>query len=356
MASTLEIVLGLVLLGAGGELLVRGASRLALYFSISPLVIGLTVVAFGTSAPELAVSIQSIRVGTAGLAVGNVVGSNIFNILVIAGVSALILPLAVSRRVVRVEVPIMVGVSCLAVILALDGVVGVGDGLVLLGLVFAYMGWLARAGSGEAATDGTRRGTQRAAIRAALVASGGVAVLVIGARVLVNGAVAIATALGVSDVVIGLTIVAAGTSLPEAAASVVAALRGEGDIAVGNVVGSNILNLTLILGSTAVMSGGLGVPPGLVSFDLVVMLAVAVACLPIFFTGHRIARWEGGLFVAYYVAYALYLVLDATDHALLPHLQDALLFFALPLTGITLGVMVTRAVSRNGAEPQRPPA
>jgi cation:H+ antiporter len=349
MTSMLEIVLGLVLLGIGGESLVRGASRLALHFGLSPLVIGLTVVAFGTSAPELAVSIQSIRVGTAGLAVGNVVGSNIFNVLVIAGVSAVILPIAVSRRVVWVEVPIMVGVSCLTMIVALDGVVGSGDGLVLLGVVSAYMVWLARAGSNEAAAEGRRRGSQRAAIRAVLMASGGVVLLVLGARVLVNGAVAIATALGVSDVVIGLTIVAAGTSLPEAAASVVAARRGQSDIAVGNVVGSNILNLTLILGATAVMAGGVEIPPGVVGFDLVVMLAVAVACLPIFFTGHKIARWEGGLFIAYYIAYALYLVLDATDHTLLPHLQDALLFFALPLTGVTLAVMVTRAVLGNGA-------
>jgi cation:H+ antiporter len=344
MTSTLEIVLGLVLLGIGGESLVRGASRLALSFGISPLVIGLTVVAFGTSAPELAVSIQSIRVGTAGLAVGNVVGSNIFNVLVIVGISALILPIAVSRRVVWVEVPVMVGVSCLTMIVALDGIVGLGDGLILLGLVSAYMVWLVRAGSNESAAVGRRQGSQKAAIRAVLVASAGMALLVIGARVLVNGAVAIVTALGVSDVVIGLTIVAVGTSLPEAAASVVAALRGQSDLAIGNVVGSNILNLTLILGATAVMAGGVGIPPGVVGFDLVVMLAVAVACLPIFFTGHRIARWEGGLFVAYYIAYTLYLVLDATDHALLPHLHDALLFFALPLTAVTLAVLLVRGL------------
>jgi cation:H+ antiporter len=171
----------------------------------------------------------------------------------------------------------------------------------------------------------------------------GLGLLLAGARWLVTGAIELAVVFGVSDSVIGLTIVAVGTSLPEVAASVAATLRGQRDIAIGNVIGSNIFNLTLILGSSAVIAGGIDVGPGVVSFDFVVMIAAAFACAPIFFTGYAVARWEG-VFLAYYGAYTVYLVLDATQHALLPRFQDALLLFALPLTAVTLAVLVTRAV------------
>jgi cation:H+ antiporter len=181
-----------------------------------------------------------------------------------------------------------------------------------------------------------------------VTALAGLGLLVLGSRWFVEGAVGLAQSLGVSDVVIGLTVVAAGTSLPEVAASLVAAARGHRDMAVGNVLGSNIFNLTVILGTTAVAAGGLTVAPGVVSFDLIVMVAVAVACLPIFVTGHRIARWEGGLFLAYYIAYTTYIVLDATGHDQLPHFRDAMIFFALPLTAMTLLILATRSVVRHG--------
>jgi cation:H+ antiporter len=344
---TLDVLLilgGLALLGGGGDLLVRGAARLALTAGISPLVIGLTVVAFGTSAPELAVALQASAAGSTDLAIGNVIGSNIFNVLVILGLSSLIVPLLVSRQLVRVEVPIMIGISGLTVALSLDGRIGTIDGLLLLGVLVAYGAWLFHVREPEPDQEGHAAGGSMTLN--VLAVGGGIALLVLGARWLVDGAVSIAEALGVSQVVIGLTVVAAGTSLPEVATSIVAAMRGHRDIAIGNVVGSNIFNLSLILGLTAVLAGPLPVARAVLEFDMMVMTAVAVACLPIFFTGYVIARWEGLLFLAYYVAYTVYLVFDATDHALLPNLRNAMLFFVLPLTAVTLVVLSGRAFHR----------
>jgi cation:H+ antiporter len=346
MVTAVLIAAGLTLLAGGGELLVRGSAQLAERYGVSPLVVGLTIVAFGTSAPELAVSLQSVSAGAADLAIGNIIGSNIFNVLLILGASALIAPLIVSRRVVWIEVPIVIGISGLAWVFFADGQVTRAEGLVLLLLVAIYTGWLLRSSSAEStpADPGAGDTKRLHAGWSSLAAAAGLLLLLLGARWLVQGAVALASAMGISDSVIGLTILAAGTSLPEVAASLVATLRGHRDMAVGNVLGSNIFNLTIILGTTAIAAGGLSVPEGVVAFDVVIMVAVAVACLPIFITGHLIARWEGGLFLAYYVAYVVYLVLDATAHDTLPQYRDAMLFFAIPLTVVTLAVLALRPV------------
>jgi cation:H+ antiporter len=367
MTTTLLLfVLGGVLLAGGAELLVRGASRLAAAGGISPLVVGLTVVAFGTSAPELAVTLGAAYTGEADIAVGNVVGSNIANILLVLGLSAAVAPLAVAARLVRLEVPLMIGASVLVLVLALDGRVGRLDGLLLFAGLVVYLVFVVRqsrreeaaAGETEAATAGletvvpglagnpsSRRGGGRwGGWPLDVLLALGLALLVVGARWLVAGAVAAAAALGVSELVIGLTIVAVGTSLPELATSVLASLRGERDIAVGNVIGSNLFNLLAVLGlGGALAPAGLAVPRAAVTFDLPVMIAVAFACLPIFFTGHRIARGEGWLFLAYYVAYTGFLVLASGEHAGLPVLSAALLWFALPLTAVTLAVLAWRA-------------
>jgi len=342
MTPWVSATAGLLLLVGGGELLVRGAARLAALRGLSPLVVGLTVVAFGTSAPELAVSLLAVRSGAADVAIGNVVGSNIFNVLLIVGVSALIVPLTVTRRIVWVEVPVVIGVSIAAWACALDGRVGGLDGLVLLLVFAAYTAWLLRTGAAES-SGGDESGQEGMGSAASVAtAAAGLALLVLGARWLVDGAVAIATALGVSDAVIGLTVVAAGTSLPEVAASVVAAARGHRDIAIGNVLGSNIFNVTMILGTTAVVGGGVAVASGILRFDMIVMIAVAAACLPIFFTGHSVDRWEGLLFLGLYAAYTAYLVLDATAHEALPRYRDAMLF-VLPLTAATLVALAVHA-------------
>jgi len=338
---------GLGFLVIGGELLVRGASALARAVGLPSLIIGLTVVAFGTSAPELAVSLKAVLVGQADLAFGNVVGSNCFNVLFILGISALIVPLTVSAQLVRLDVPVMIAASAVTWVLAADGVVSRGEGWVLCAGIVGYTVWLIRLGKKhQRLCDPSESGQQTAPqepirlLVTVLPVLLGLVLLVVGARWLVEGAVDLAQLLGVSELLIGLTIVAAGTSLPEVATSVVASIRGERDIAVGNIVGSNIFNLLAVLGASAAASPtGVAASRTALRFDVPVMMAVALACLPIFFTGGRISRWEGALFLGYYVAYVTYLVLGASHHESLPAFSAAMFFFVLP--GTVLGIAVS---------------
>ena len=345
MMTYLLLIVGLVLLVGGAELLVKGASRIAAGFGISPLIIGLTVVAFGTSAPEMAISVSSALKGEADIAVGNVLGSNIFNVLFILGVAALISPLLVSKQLVRIDVPVMVAVSILAYVVSIDGRITFGEGAVLFAGILSYVVMLIRIArrTGEAG-EAVEQSKHWAIDTGFMVV--GLALLVLGSRWLVTAAITIAEAMGVSELVIGLTIVAAGTSLPEVATSIIATIRGQRDIAVGNVVGSNIFNILAVLGLTAMVApGGLPVSEAAINFDFPVMLAVAVACLPIFFVGYSIARWEGALFLGYYVAYTLYLILAATEHDALPEFSTAMMYFVVPLTIVTLAIVLFREYS-----------
>ena len=359
----LRIGIGLALLVGGGEFLVRGASRLATAVRISPLVIGLTVVAFGTSAPELAVSVQAALAGSADLAIGNVVGSNIFNVLFILGLSALIVPLVVSSQLIRWDVPVMIGVSLLTLVFSWDGSINRLEGLVLFVGIVAYTWWCVRQSRKESrelqaefaqewpnAVDQPRmRVSDLGLIVLGLILLGG------GSRLLIDGSVRIAESFGVSELVIGLTIVAAGTSLPEVVTSLVAAVRGERDIAVGNVVGSNIFNILCVLGLSGVIAPtGVEVSSAALRFDIPVMIAVAAACLPIFFTGHVISRWEGGVFFFYYLAYTAYLVLNATSHDLTYALRDVMLMFVIPLTAVTLAVTAWRGLRQQRSPTSHP--
>lgn len=352
---------GLAALVVGADILVRGASRLALSFGISPLVVGLTIVAFGTSAPEMAVSVGAVLNGQTGLAMGNVVGSNIFNVLFILGLSALIAPLVVHVQLIRQEVPILIGASLLLLILSLDGRISLLDGGLFFGLLLAYTVFLVvqsrrETQAAQAEFDAELRAPPAGAwdarlpVQIALIVAG-LGLLVLGSDWLVTSAVAFAQALGVSDLVIGLTIVAAGTSMPEVATSVSAALKGERDIAVGNVVGSSTFNILGCLGLSGLVAGsaGLTVAPALLAFDIWVMLAVALACLPIFLSGREIARWEGVVFLGYYVAYVTYLILSAQHHAALETYSTVMMSFVIPLTVITLVVSLIRPAKAPGA-------
>lgn len=349
----LQLIAGFFLLLFGAEALVKGASKIAAAVGITPLVIGLTVVAFGTSAPELAVSVMSSIDGQTDIALGNVVGSNIFNVLFILGLSSLIVPLVVAQQLIRLDVPIMIGASMLTLLLAWDGAIQPWEGALLLALGVAYTVFVIRLSKKEKSKAVKQE--YEAEFRAEakpekgglglqlLWVIAGLALLVMGSRFLVNGAVAIATSLGVSNLVIGLTIVAAGTSLPEVATSVIASIRGERDIAVGNVIGSNIFNLLYILGLSAVAGkDGITVAPSALAFDLPVMIAAAVACLPIFFTGRKLVRWEGVVFLGYYVAYTVYLVLTSQRNASLESFSTAMVWFVIPLTVLTLAVATWR--------------
>jgi cation:H+ antiporter len=306
-----QIVGGFGVLTAAAEGLVSGAASLARRIGLSPLVIGLTVVSIGTSLPELVVGVEAALTGTGDLALGNIVGSNIGNIALILGVAALVRPLAVQSKVVRVDAPILVAVSLLAGALMLDGRLGRLDGGLLLMGIVAYVGYSLYAAQDvpepvRAEVEAELPSPHAAWVDAGLLALG-MGGLVLGAHLLVEGAVTIAQMLGVGPLVIGLTIVAVGTSLPELATSVVAAVRGSGDIAVGNAVGSSIFNLLGILGAT-VLVRPLGTQT-LSWVDTGVMLGTALVILPLFRTGWTLSRWEGAFLLACYVAYVSSLVL-----------------------------------------------
>lgn len=344
--TILLLLAGFALLVAGAELLVRGAVRLAAATGLSPLVIGLTVVSVGTSAPEFAASIGAAVQGVPDLALGNVIGSNIANVLLILGMTALAAPLVVSRQMVWLDAPILLGVSLGAFALAADGALGRVDGLLLLagGIVYTLLLiWIGKRRPDAAVVPEVDAAPVNWWRDLGFVVAG-LAVLVLGARWLVSGAVSVAQAFGLSELVIGLTVIAVGTSLPELATSILAAVRGQRDLAVGNIVGSCIFNLLLVLGATAAIApGGIPVGAGVLAFDLPVMTAVALACLPIFFTGHSIARWEGALFLGYYVAYTAYLLLDSAGHDALPMFSLAMMAFVVPLTAVTLLVVTARS-------------
>lgn len=350
--DVLQLLAGFAVLVAGGEVLVRGASGVARRIGLSPLVVGLTVVSFATSAPELAVTLDAAASGSPGLAVGNVVGSNIANVLLVLGISALVTPMLVRSRVVRLDVPVMIAMSVAFFLLALDGTVSTLDGALLLGALVAYVvrSIVAsrRTPHPRAALAGDEAEASPGPLwRNLLLVAAGVGLLVLGAGWLVGSATTLAISLGISDLVIGLTVVAIGTSLPELATSIIAAVQGQRDLAVGNVVGSNIFNIGSVLGLTAVITpGGVPVAESAIVFDLPFMVAVSVALLPVVFTGLAVARWEGAVFVAYYVAYTAYLFLDATDHDALDRFSSVMTGFVVPLTVLTLGVVTIGEVRR----------
>lgn len=344
-------IIGLILLVAGAEFFVRGTSQLAILIGVSPLVIGLTIVAYGTSSPELAVSLQSILVGNGSISLGNVIGSNIANILLILGISALVAPLIVSQQLVRLDVPIMIGVSVIVYLFSINGNISRLQGVLLFsGVIFYTVFLIVQSRRENSAIQAEYEGEfgempekspkQWALIIFFIVA--GFIMLVAGSNWLVDSAIVIAEYFGISEIVIGLTIVAIGTSLPEVATSVVASIKGERDIAVGNVVGSNLFNLLMVLGAaSAVSPNGMNVRPETVLIDLPVMLAVAIVCLPIFVTGY-IPRWVGGVFLFYYLMYNVYLYMDAMGSDNLGFLVNTLIDFLLPLTVIAMVGMTIR--------------
>lgn len=348
--QTFWFAAGLALLVFGAESLVRGASRLALSLGVSPLVIGLTVVAFGTSTPEMSVSVHASLAGNPDIAIGNVVGSNIANVLLILGISALITPLLVNAQIIRQEVPIMISASVLLLVLSLDGTISRIDAGILFTLIIVYTGFLilqARRTTtlpAERSPEATERWQWHRHWTVQLLLIGvGLAALVIGSRWLVDSAVVLARFAGISDLVIGLTVVAVGTSLPEIATSTLAAIRGERDIAVGNVIGSNVFNILAVVGAAGLVSGvGIPIPDAARHFDLWVMLAVALACLPIMLTGGTIAHWEGAVFLGYYAAYTAYLVLAVQQHSVLPAFSAVMLSYVVPMTILALAVSLLK--------------
>lgn len=301
-------ILGLVLLVTGAGQLTSGASNLALMLGIRPIMIGLTIVAFGTSMPEASVSILASFQQNPDIAAANVIGSNIFNIAVILGVAAMIRPLKVEAGSLRREVPFVVGASFLVWLLAYDGALSRADGMILL-LLFALFLWLCfkNVSEGRGEIKSGQIHSSKHKILQILKIVAGLALLVTGARSLVSGAAGAARLMGVSELLIGLTVVAAGTSLPELATSTVASVKGKDDIAVGNVTGSNVFNILFILGMSALVYP-LNISGSLLSRDIPLMAVISLTAVPILKSGFTISRLEGSLLVVIYLGYIMLLI------------------------------------------------
>ena len=323
MIDGLLFVAGLALVVLGAEGVVRGAARVAGALGISPMVIGLTIVSIGTSAPELAVGIVSARQGIGGLAVGNIAGTNLVNLLLILGLSALLRPLPLKLQIFKLELPVIVAAAIVMTLLAWDGLLSGRDGMLMLlaGLaysaaLFEYTRRASRSAKREyreeyAAPPVAAATAGRAGHAAyALLLVGGIALTVVGAEVLVRGASGIARSAGASETIIGLTIVAIGTSAPELVTTIVATLRDDRDVAVGNLLGSSIYNILVVLAIICMTApAGLEVVRPVILFDIPIMAAVAVGAIPIFISGRQVSRWEGGAGVVCYVAYLAWLVI-----------------------------------------------
>lgn len=347
----IELVCGLLLMIIGAQLSVRAAVALAALLKTRPLFLGLTVVALGSSAPQLAVGLQAAFTDSTDIAVGSVIGSNIFNVLVTLGLSALIIPLRVARQLVRVDLPLMIAATALVAALAWNGELSALDGVVLLlgmaGYLFVVVRQFAHGARHVPRTDLEPRRRIGPLLGRLVLMTCGLALLTFGSHLLVGAAVSVAQDLGLSERVIGLTVIAVATSLPALMTSLVAALRGERDIAVGNIIGSNLFNLLGVLGITALTSTGpLSISPNALDFDLPVMLGVAALCVPLFYSGYRITRLEGLLLLGLYAVYGLHIVSFTTGMPLAERLERLMIHYALPVIALCAVVGTVRAWRR----------
>ncbi|MEM9891469.1 MAG: calcium/sodium antiporter [Actinomycetota bacterium] len=362
MIATVTFFGGLVGLLVAGHIVVEGSSRLGRLFGLPETVVGLTIVAAGTSAPELAVVLQSVLADDTDLAVGSIIGSNIANVLLVLGLAACFGTIRVTNRVVRVDIPIMIGASGALLTMTLDGNLDRLDGVLLFVALLLFVTWTLRANRGASQNiglpDETTEQTSgdeghssfaRAVVPSAIRLVIGVGGLALAADLVVSGAKQIAVGLGVPELIVGLTVVALGTSAPEVVTTVIAAVQGRRELAVGNAVGSNIFNIFLVLGlSTAIAPGGIAVDRDAVQLDLPIMVAAAVACLPMVFWDRKFDRWEGIVFVTYYIAYLAFLTLDATGSPLSRAFAIAMAGFVGPLLLLTVivGLRHRREVNR----------
>ena len=341
----IEIIVGVVLLFAGGEFFVQGAVNLSLILGIPQLVIGLTVVSLGTSSPELLVSLNSILKGSDTLAASNVIGSNIFNVLVVLGISSLITPLKVKSRIVKRDVPLLMAISCAVWAMSSTGLLTLQAGIFLIFCLVLNTIWEINTinEKGEDTKDAEPeidefKYNYKGKLNTLTKLTFGIFLLSFGSNTLVNGSKIFASLLGVNEIVIGLTIVATGTSLPELVTSIIAAFKGKTDLAIGNVIGSNLLNQLLILGSCSIFSGfkGLFIEQSLIKVDLPFMILTTFACLPIFWSKGKITRIEGFILLNLYIFYILDKILFLNKFNYLSELRIGLIFYFSLITIILL--------------------
>ena len=341
--DVLTLLAGLALLVIGGELVVDHGVRVAQFFKVSPLIIGLTIIAIGTSLPELAVGIDGMRKGVGDIVLGNMAGTDVVNVLLILGLSALIRPLAVPNGVIKRDLPMMTLSSVIFLVLAWNGFLARWEGAALLIGGLAYMvftiktarrGLKNKGNIDETSTDKNyaahhpekikEKVTRKGALLSGVLMAIGLATIIYGADLMLRGAVAIASDLGVSETLIGLTVIAIGTSAPELVTTIIATIKDERGLAFGNLVGSSTLNLTIILGAALLFSPiPVPVDPKLIFFSIPFMVLVGVACIPVFITGKQITRIEGGLFVVAYLVYLGLTIALAQGYVPLPAFVQA---------------------------------
>lgn len=339
-------LIGAIGLWIGAKWLVQGSAQLAARFQIPSLLIGLTVVAWGTSSPELGVTLVGAWKGEGELVIGNIVGSNIFNLLFILGLSALVTPLVVKWQLIRLDVPLMIASTLIFWLLSFSQKLGHLSGLwLLVGMGFYLFITFRYAKNKEEARE--KIPDLPSVWRQIASIALGLTLLIAGSELFISQAAKIARFLGVSELLIGLTLLAAGTSLPELVTTLMALRKGENDIAIGHIIGSNIFNLLGVMGLGALVSPhAIEIPEKVLTFDIPIMVAASIGALPIFFTGHRISRWEGILFLFYYALYLCFLLLETTFPRSVSYFTSALFFFIIPLTILTLVVGVVRHFKR----------
>lgn len=338
---TFWFLLGLASLIWGAEILVRSSSKLAASLGVSKLVIGLTVVAFGTSAPELAIGIEAGLMNQPDILMGNVIGSNLTNTLLILGLSALIIPLQVHKNLIRFDLPVMIGSTLLLILLSLNNILTFWECLFLVLCLFIYLYALVRF-SGKATISKEELIEAGSPWKSGFLSVLGLILLIGGARWMVESATIFAEMAGVSELVIGLTIVAIGTSLPEIITSILAAIRGEKDLAVGSIVGSNILNILSVIGISGLFISGIPVQESLLRVDYLILLGISVLCFPIFFTGKTIYRIEGCILFSCYILYMAYLYLDSVTSSILPTFVQIIFYGFIPVVGIYIIISLIR--------------
>ncbi|MAO64315.1 MAG: hypothetical protein CL666_04895 [Balneola sp.] len=345
--TVLFFILGLVMLIAGAELFLKSVDKFGLAWSVSPVVMGLTVVAFATGAPELAISLQAAAEGKPDLVLGNILGSNIANILLILGIAGLVKPLKITNRIIKIDVPVVIGASVLLFVLAMDGSLTPRDGFIILAALVVYSLFVYRQIRKDRQVNRLKNEENPSKLdepvtawfytKYILILLIGLAFIVSGSRWMVDAAVEIAGVLGISELIIGLTIVSIGTSLPEVATSLSAVRHNDSDTAVANVMGSNLYNIFLTLGLTIVVApGALSVSPDALKLDMPIMIAVALACLPLFWPGKQLGRIEAGGFLFYYIAYMAYLVLISIQHPLEQTMEWWMVWVIMPVTVVLI--------------------
>jgi len=341
--TVLLFIIGLVTLIGGAELFLKSVDKFGLAWSVSPVVMGLTVVAFATGAPELAISLQAAADGRPDLVLGNILGSNIANILLILGIAGLVKPLRITNRIIKIDVPVVIATSVLLYLLAMDGLLTLTDGLIIFSGLIAYSIFMYTQIKKDRDANKKKSADKKPKLDEPLTTLfygkyiflllGGLVLIVMGSRWMVEAAVEIADILGISELIIGLTIVSIGTSLPEVATSLSAVRKGDSDTAVANVMGSNLYNILLTLSLTIIVApGALTVSPDALNLDLPFMIIVACACLPLFWPAKELNRPIAAGFLIYYALYLGYLVLISMGHPLVETMEWGMIWIIIPAT------------------------